>query len=120
MDKLLIYLRFLTLSGLSNTEGERYRFLCDDAYEYFNSAAKSEKALSDYGSAFNCAAAALACLNYTLLQSGEGAKSFKAGDLSVELGSEGADCEKIREYYLKCLAAVRNQLSDEDFSFKAV
>lgn len=120
MDKLNIYLRFLSLSGLSEGEGGRYRFLCDDAFDYFKLMAESNEALEEYGSAFDRAAAALAWLNYSTLQSADGAKSFQAGDLSVELSASGVDTESARSYYLECLEPLRDRLKDGDFFFKAV
>lgn len=120
MDRLNIYLRFLSLSGLSEDEGGRYRFLCDDAFDYFKLIAISEEALKDYDSAFTRAAAALAWMNYTSLRGGEGAKSFHAGDLSVELNSEGVDPSSVKSYYNECSEALREQLKDRDFFFEAV
>ncbi|MCQ4021528.1 MULTISPECIES: hypothetical protein [unclassified Ruminococcus] len=119
MDSFIVYLRFLTLCGLSEDEGDKYRFLCKDSIRYFKSRAKSEKVLCEQGSSFNAAAAALAALNYERLKLGDAADSLKAGDVTISLNSKSA-LDSAKAYYNTMLEDVRPYLSDSDFSFEAV
>ena len=41
MDSFIVYLRFLTLCGLSEDDGEKYRFLCNDAVRFLNQRQKA-------------------------------------------------------------------------------
>ena len=119
MDCFIVYLRFLTLCGLSEDDGEKYRFLCRDAVRFFKSRAKSDSVLCEHGDSFNAAAAALAALNFEHLNAGGNADSFKAGDVTVNLDGK-AQIDGARAYYNAQLEAVKPYLKDCDFLFEAV
>lgn len=120
MDSFIVYTRFLTLCGLSESNGEKYRFLCDDAIGLLTSKAKSNCVISMHSGGFCMAAAALAALNYvTLYSSNNNVQSFKAGDVTIQLNA-AADEQKLRAYYSECLKTIEPYLNDSDFSFKAV
>ena len=119
MDSFIIYLRFLTLCGLSEDDGEKYRFLCRDAVRFFKSRAISSSVLCEYGDSFNAAAAALAALNFERLNAGGNADSFRAGDVTVNIDGK-APLDGARAYYNAQLEAVKPYLKDCDFLFEAV
>lgn len=119
MDSFIVYLRFLTLCGLSEDEGEKYRFLCKDSVRYFTQRAKSKEMLAEHGGSFNAAAAAYAALNFELLHNDEAATSLKAGDITIALDTQSC-VDRARAYYNSALESVKPYLSDSDFSFEAV
>lgn len=120
MDSFIVYLRFLTLCGLSEDEGEKYRFLCKDSVRYFKERAKSKDMLTEHGGSFNAAAAAYAALNFALLRNDDdAATSLKAGDITISLDTQSC-VDRARAYYNSALESVKPYLSDSDFSFEAV
>lgn len=119
MDSYIVYLRFLTLCGLSEDEGEKYRFLCRDAVQHFKSMAKSDSVLSEEGGSFNAAAAALAALNFERLNAGDNADSLKAGDVTISLDGKSS-LDGARAYYNSQLEALTPYLKDGGFLFEAV
>ena len=119
MDSFIVQLRFLTLCGLSEDDGEKYRFLCNDAVRFFESKAKSGNVLNEYGSSFNAAAAAYAALNFELLYSDGSPSSFKAGDVTIALDGKSS-VDRARAYYNAMLEDIKPHLIDGDFTFEAV
>lgn len=119
MDSFIVYMRFLALCKLSESDGEKYRFLCDDAVNLLTSKAKNDNVISSQSGSFCIAAAALAALNYVSLYSQEYAGSFSAGDVTIQL--DGAMNEqRARAYYEECLKNIKPYLKDTDFTFEAV
>lgn len=119
MDRLFVYMRFLQLCGLSEDDGDNYRFLCDDAVDLIISRVR-EESLSDSVCGSLCtAAAALAALNFKTLFPNEAVSSFKAGDLTLQFDN-GSDIDRVRKYYEDCLENIKPYLKDGEFVFEAV
>lgn len=119
MDSFIVYMRFLALCSLSEDDGEKYRFLCEDAINLLTSKAKDENVISSQSGSFCIAAAALAALNYASLYLQESSGSFSAGDVSIQLDGKLSE-QRLREYYEECLQNIKSYLKDTDFIFEAV
>lgn len=120
MDLLMVYIRFLKLCRLSEDDGEKYRFLCDDAIKLLASKAKNGSIVRSHNEDFCIAAAALAAVNYVTLYSSDGiANSFKAGDFTVQLDGD-ASTKNLKTYYKECMKSITPYLNDTDFVFEAV
>lgn len=109
--------RFLMLSGLEESQLQRWLPLCRDSLEYIESRLKSGQTAEENICLISSAAAALAYYSYSLTAGASASpKRFKAGDVEIEEGDSGK-AEAAKALWLSEKEKLSDLLKDEGFYF---
>lgn len=108
---------FIKLSGISETEADQYRYICENAVRSLRARLKDNISESESGDSLNMAAAALAFKRYVQQNSANGEiDSFKIGEITVSSSKTGiiASAEDI---FQEALFDIKELLRDDGFVF---
>lgn len=109
--------RFLLLSGIEESEIQRWLPLCRDSLEFIESRLKNKQDLEENICRISSAAAALAYYSYSLTASAAfEPKRFKAGDVEIESSNSGM-AEAAKALWLSEKEKLGDLLKDECFFF---
>lgn len=117
MDLDEVFAIFVRLSGVLETEAEKYQYICKNAVHSLKVRLKDNIDESESGDSLNMAAAALAFKRYVQQSSANGESGgFKIGEITVN-SSEKERIKSADSIWNDALYDIKGLLRDDEFIF---